>query len=168
MKRRMGSLFLALLLSLPTLLPIQQARVQSQKWQLNVKVGGDTLVRGGGLHSFYIVGSTHGEVEVIKPSGDVSVALDDQSEIDHIVTYSNTTLTSTTATDAKAAVSPQIAKEPEVKVSVKKGNGQLDPKSIQPLVTNKKVTAAGSNSETSIERMIILVKLFKSHKGPSQ
>ncbi|WP_187274080.1 hypothetical protein [Paenibacillus sp. N3.4] len=50
-------------------------------------MGGDTLVRGGGLHPFYIVGSTHGEVEVNKSSGDVRVALDDQSEIDHIVTY---------------------------------------------------------------------------------
>lgn len=83
---------------------------------LNVKVGGDTLVRGGGLHSIYIVGSTLGEVEVNKPSGDVRVAIDDQSEIDHIVTYSNTTLTSTTAAEAKAAISPQIAKEPVVKI----------------------------------------------------
>lgn len=29
--------------------------------------------------------------------GDIRVAIDDQSEIDHIVTYSNTTLTSTIA-----------------------------------------------------------------------
>lgn len=33
---------------------------------LNVKVDGDTLVRSGGLHSIYIVGSTLGEVEVNK------------------------------------------------------------------------------------------------------
>jgi len=46
-----------------------------------------------------------------------------------------------------------------LRLAVEKGNGQLDPKSIQPIVTNKKVTVAGSNSETSIERiMIILVK----------
>lgn len=43
--------------------------------------------------------------------------------------------------DVLLAVSPQIAKEPVVKIlAVEKGNGQLDPKSIQPIVTNKKVT----------------------------
>ncbi|MNJ55007.1 hypothetical protein D3C77_504780 [compost metagenome] len=46
-----------------------------------------------------MVGSTLGEFEVNKPSGDVRVAMDDQSEIDHIVMNSNTTLTSTTADD---------------------------------------------------------------------
>ncbi|WP_027088001.1 S-layer homology domain-containing protein [Cohnella panacarvi] len=83
---------------------------------LNVKVDGDTFIRGGGVNSIYIVGSTLGEVEVNKPSGDVRVAIDDQSKVNHITTYNNTTIDSTTAAQAKAAVAPQIAKEPEVKV----------------------------------------------------
>lgn len=83
---------------------------------LDVKVDGDTFIRGGGTHSIYIVESTLGEIEVNKSSGDVRVAIDDQSQIDHIITYSNTTIESTTATQAKAAVAPQIAKQPGVKV----------------------------------------------------
>jgi hypothetical protein len=48
---------------------------------LNVMVGRDSLVRGGGVHSIYTVGSTLGEVEVNNPSSDVRAAIDDQSEM---------------------------------------------------------------------------------------
>src|SRR5690606_36125678 len=49
-------------------------------------------------------------------SGDVRVAIDVQSTINHIMIYTNTTITPTTAAEAKAAVSPKIAKKREVKV----------------------------------------------------
>ncbi|MHA6481662.1 S-layer homology domain-containing protein [Paenibacillus sp. strain BS8-2] len=45
-----------------------------------VKVSGDTLIRGGGINAISIVDSTLGVVEVNKPSGDVRVAIDDQSD----------------------------------------------------------------------------------------
>ncbi len=83
---------------------------------LDVKVDGVTFVRGGGLHSVYIVESDLGEVEVNKPSGDIRVAIDDQSKINHIMMYTNTTITSTTAAEANAAVLSKNAMKREVNV----------------------------------------------------